>query len=136
MPKKRKRFTASQKAAIVLEALKEEKGIAQIAHPFGFFAEHGEYLREGDQRLHAGVPGLSLQRIFQLIALQVLVIPLLVPARSLHDLMDALEREADEQTRRAIMESCGRNCIGASTLAAPTPRPPTRVLPPPAAESG
>ena len=31
MPNKRRRFTASQKAAIVLEALKEEKSIAQIA---------------------------------------------------------------------------------------------------------
>lgn len=31
MPKKRRRFTASQKAAIVLEVLKEEKSVAQIA---------------------------------------------------------------------------------------------------------
>src|SRR5215208_6517905 len=31
MPNKRRRFSASQKAAIVLEALKEEKGVAQIA---------------------------------------------------------------------------------------------------------
>ena len=31
MPKKRRRFAASQKAAIVLEVLKEEKSIAQIA---------------------------------------------------------------------------------------------------------
>ncbi len=31
MPKKRRRFAASQKAVIVLEALKEEKSIAQIA---------------------------------------------------------------------------------------------------------
>jgi putative transposase len=31
MSNKRRRFTASQKAAIVLEALKEEKNIAQIA---------------------------------------------------------------------------------------------------------
>ena len=31
MPNKRRRFTASQKAVIVLEALKEEKSIAQIA---------------------------------------------------------------------------------------------------------
>jgi len=34
MPK-RKRFTASQKAAIVLEALKEEKTVAQIASENG-----------------------------------------------------------------------------------------------------
>jgi transposase len=31
MPNKRRRFSASQKAAMVLEALKEEKGVAQIA---------------------------------------------------------------------------------------------------------
>jgi putative transposase len=31
MPNKRRRFSASQKAAIVLEALKEEKGVTQIA---------------------------------------------------------------------------------------------------------
>ena len=31
MPNKRRRFTASQKAAIVLEALKDEKSVAQIA---------------------------------------------------------------------------------------------------------
>jgi transposase-like protein len=31
MPNKRRRFSASQKAAIVLEALQEEKGVAQIA---------------------------------------------------------------------------------------------------------
>jgi transposase len=31
MPNKRRRFSASQKAVIVLEALKEEKGVAQIA---------------------------------------------------------------------------------------------------------
>ena len=31
MPNKRRRLSASQKAAIVLEALKEEKGVAQIA---------------------------------------------------------------------------------------------------------
>jgi predicted hydrocarbon binding protein len=30
--------------------------------------------------------------------------------------MDVLERELDEETRRAIMEACGRRCIGASTL--------------------
>lgn len=31
MPKKRRRFAASQKAAIVLEVLKEEKSVAEIA---------------------------------------------------------------------------------------------------------
>lgn len=31
MPNKRRRFTANQKAAIVLEALKDEKSVAQIA---------------------------------------------------------------------------------------------------------
>jgi predicted hydrocarbon binding protein len=31
-------------------------------------------------------------------------------------MMEVLEREVDEQTRRAIMEACGRRCIGASTL--------------------
>jgi transposase len=35
MPNKRRRFAASQKAAIVLEALKEEKSIVQIASENG-----------------------------------------------------------------------------------------------------
>jgi len=39
-------------------------------------------------------------------------------ARCLYDLMAVLEREVDADTRRAMMEACGRSCIGASTLAA------------------
>jgi transposase-like protein len=35
MPNKRKTFTANQKAIIVLEALKEEKTVAQIASENG-----------------------------------------------------------------------------------------------------
>jgi hypothetical protein len=30
--------------------------------------------------------------------------------------MDVLDREVDEETRWAIMEACGRRCIGAGTL--------------------
>jgi hypothetical protein len=50
-----------------------EKGVAQIAHPFGLFAEHGEHLREGDQRLHAGVPGFVLHRLDGVVAFQAAV---------------------------------------------------------------
>jgi hypothetical protein len=31
-------------------------------------------------------------------------------------MMDVLDREVDEETRWAIMEACGRRCIGAGTL--------------------
>jgi predicted ArsR family transcriptional regulator len=37
-------------------------------------------------------------------------------ARSIRGMMDVLDREVDSDTRRAIMEACGRRCIGASTL--------------------
>jgi predicted ArsR family transcriptional regulator len=37
-------------------------------------------------------------------------------ARSIGAMMEALDREVNEDTRRAIMEACGRRCIGASTL--------------------
>jgi predicted hydrocarbon binding protein len=37
-------------------------------------------------------------------------------ARAICGMMDVLDREVDEDTRRAIMEACGRHCIGASTL--------------------
>jgi hypothetical protein len=37
-------------------------------------------------------------------------------ARCIHGMMDVLDREVDEETRREIMEAGGRRCIGASTL--------------------
>lgn len=37
-------------------------------------------------------------------------------ARCIHAMMGVLDREVDEETRRMIMEACGRRCIGASTL--------------------
>ena len=37
-------------------------------------------------------------------------------ARCIRSIMDRLDREMDEETRWAIMEACGRRCIGASTL--------------------
>jgi predicted hydrocarbon binding protein len=37
-------------------------------------------------------------------------------ARCIRGMMDVLDREVDEETRRAIMEACGRRCIGAGTL--------------------
>ena len=37
-------------------------------------------------------------------------------AQCVHGMMDVLDREVDEETRWAIMEACGRQCIGASTL--------------------
>jgi predicted hydrocarbon binding protein len=37
-------------------------------------------------------------------------------AHSLHGMMDILDRELDDATRYGIMEACGRQCIGASTL--------------------
>jgi hypothetical protein len=37
-------------------------------------------------------------------------------ARSVYEIMEVLEREVDKETCHAIMESCGRTCIGASTL--------------------
>ena len=37
-------------------------------------------------------------------------------ARGIDGMMDVLDREVDEKTRWAIMEACGRQCIGASTL--------------------
>jgi predicted hydrocarbon binding protein len=38
-------------------------------------------------------------------------------ARCIKEMIDLLDREIDEPTRRAIMLACGRRCIGASTLA-------------------
>lgn len=38
-------------------------------------------------------------------------------ARCIRGMMDVLDRAADEETRRAIMEACGRRCISAGTLA-------------------
>ena len=37
-------------------------------------------------------------------------------ARCIRGMMDVLDREVDEGTRRAIMEACGRRRIGAGTL--------------------
>jgi predicted ArsR family transcriptional regulator len=37
-------------------------------------------------------------------------------ARCIRGMMEVLDREADEETRRAIMEACGRRCIAARTL--------------------
>lgn len=37
--------------------------------------------------------------------------------RYIRGMMDVLDRAVDEETRRAIMEACGRRCSGASTLA-------------------
>ena len=37
-------------------------------------------------------------------------------AQHLRRLMDVLDRDADEATRRSIMEACGRTCIGAGVL--------------------
>ena len=37
-------------------------------------------------------------------------------ARCIDGMMDVLDRGVDEKTRWAIMEACGRQCIGASTL--------------------
>lgn len=36
--------------------------------------------------------------------------------RCIGEMMGVLDREVDEETRRVIMEACGRRCIGASTL--------------------
>ncbi|MBN1584353.1 MAG: hypothetical protein JXA89_26845 [Anaerolineae bacterium] len=38
-------------------------------------------------------------------------------ARCIKEMIDLLDCEADEPTRWAIMQACGRRCIGASTLA-------------------
>lgn len=38
-------------------------------------------------------------------------------ARSIRGMMAVLDRDVDEETSRAIMEACGRTCIGARTLA-------------------
>jgi len=40
-------------------------------------------------------------------------------ARCIRGMMDVLERDVEEETRRAIMEACGRRCIGAGTLGKP-----------------
>jgi len=37
-------------------------------------------------------------------------------ARCIKTMMDALDQAVDEPTRQAIMQACGRQCIGASTL--------------------
>ncbi|MBN2394332.1 MAG: hypothetical protein JXR84_26600 [Anaerolineae bacterium] len=37
-------------------------------------------------------------------------------ARCIKDMMDALDQAVDEPTRQAIMQACGRQCIGNSTL--------------------
>jgi hypothetical protein len=37
-------------------------------------------------------------------------------AHFLHDLMDVFDQKVDAGTRREIMQACGRQCIGASTL--------------------
>jgi predicted hydrocarbon binding protein len=37
-------------------------------------------------------------------------------AGCIHAMMDVLDRELDEKTRWAVMEACGRQCIGTSTL--------------------
>ncbi len=37
-------------------------------------------------------------------------------ARCVKDVMDALDQTVDEPTRQAIMQACGRQCIGASIL--------------------
>jgi predicted hydrocarbon binding protein len=37
-------------------------------------------------------------------------------AASIHLMMDVLDRNLDEQSRRSVMEACGRRCIGSSTL--------------------
>jgi hypothetical protein len=37
-------------------------------------------------------------------------------AQCIHDIMVVLDRELDAETRRKIMESCGRQCIGVSSL--------------------
>jgi transposase-like protein len=54
--KKRKRYTAKQKATIVLELFKEEKSVAQIAseyevHPNQLY----RWKREGLEHFHEGV---------------------------------------------------------------------------------
>lgn len=37
-------------------------------------------------------------------------------AQCIQGMMDVLDQEVDEKARQAIMEACGRRCIGASTL--------------------
>ena len=37
-------------------------------------------------------------------------------AQSIKGMMDVLDQEVDEPTRQTIMQACGRQCIGASTL--------------------
>ncbi|MBN1139536.1 MAG: hypothetical protein JXM73_23370 [Anaerolineae bacterium] len=37
-------------------------------------------------------------------------------ARRIRDMVDVLDREVDAETRRTIMQACGRRCIGAGTL--------------------
>jgi hypothetical protein len=38
-------------------------------------------------------------------------------AKCIQQMIDALDRAVDEDTRRSIIERCGRRCLGASTLA-------------------
>lgn len=50
-----------------------QESIAEVLNPFGLFAEHGKHLREGDQRLHAGIPRLVLYRFHCIVTLQIAV---------------------------------------------------------------
>jgi len=51
--KKRKRYTAQQKATIVLDLLKEEKSVAQIASEYGVHPNQlYRWKREGQEHLH------------------------------------------------------------------------------------
>ena len=50
-----------------------QESVAEVLNPFGLFAEHGQHLREGDQRLHAGVPRLVLHRFHCIVTLQAAV---------------------------------------------------------------
>jgi hypothetical protein len=51
--------------------LLRQEGIAQLLGPVDLLAHHRQHLRKDRERLHAGIPGLPLQRILEALAFQI-----------------------------------------------------------------
>src|SRR5207247_1581034 len=77
-----------------------QERISQVLQPVELVVQHREHLGKEDQRLHAVVPGVLLERLVELIALDLRV--LLDEARGLHDL---------ERVRRGH-ENLGQQLVG------------------------
>jgi hypothetical protein len=60
-----------------------QESIAKVVNPFRLLAQHGEHLRESDQRLHTGIPWLVLNRLDRRVTLQIVVGE--CPVGCLHD---------------------------------------------------